>query len=87
MICAFAANLMYVGQGIIFATSGFLIPKLEDPTDGFGISIDEGSWVGKLSIFVRNHVKLEIRSSVRRILAMGLGLQTCIAGRSKVPNG
>ena len=55
MICAFAANLMYVGQGIIFATSGFLIPKLEDPTDGFGISIDEGSWVGKLSIFVRNH--------------------------------
>ena len=50
MICAFAANLMYVCQGMIFATSGFLIPKLEDPTDGFGISIDEGSWVGKLSI-------------------------------------
>ena len=50
MMCAFAANLMYVCQGMIFATSGFLIPKLEDPTDGFGISIDEGSWVGKLSI-------------------------------------
>ena len=55
---------MYVCYGMIFATSGFLIPKLEDPTDGLGISIDEGSWVGKLSIFVRNHVKLEICSFV-----------------------
>ena len=67
MICAFAANLMYVCQGMIFATSGFLIPKLEDPTDGFGISIDQGSWVGKLSIFVRNHVKLEIHSLVMNL--------------------
>ena len=47
MICAFGANLMYVCHGMIFAASGFLIPKLEDPIEGFGISVNEGSWVGK----------------------------------------
>ena len=47
MVCAFGANLMYVCHGMIFAASGFLIPKLEDPIEGFGISVDEGSWVGK----------------------------------------
>ena len=47
MICAFGANLMYVCHGMIFAASGFLIPKLEDSIEGFGISVNEGSWVGK----------------------------------------
>ena len=50
MICAFGANLMYVCHGMIFAASGFLIPKLEDSIEGFGISVDEGSWVGKIFV-------------------------------------
>ena len=41
---------MYVCHGMIFAASGFLIPKLEDPIEGFGISVDEGSWVGKIFV-------------------------------------
>ena len=79
MVCAFAANLMYVCQGMIFATSGFLIPKLEDPTDGFGISIDQGSWVGKLSIFVHNHVKLVIHSLVTNLNSGGIVLYCVLA--------
>ena len=47
MICAFGANLMYVCHGMVFAASGFLLPKLEDVNDGFGITFDEGSWVGE----------------------------------------
>ena len=47
MICAFGANLMYICVGMIYATSGFLITRLQDPKEGFGISEDEGSWVGK----------------------------------------
>ena len=54
MICAFGANLMYVCHGMIFAASGFLIPKLEDSKDGFGISVDEGSWIGKIFFQKKN---------------------------------
>ena len=50
IICAIGANLMYVCLGMIFSASGFLIPKLEDPKDGFGISIDDGSWVGEKNL-------------------------------------
>ena len=45
---AFGANLMYVCTGLIFATSGYLIPQLEDNDTGFGISAADGSWVGIL---------------------------------------
>ena len=51
MICAFGANLMYVCHGMVFSASGFLITRLEDPVDGFGIDVEEGSWVGK-KIFI-----------------------------------
>jgi len=45
--CAFAANLMMTCYGLVVPASAFMIPQLEDPITGFGISIDEGSWLGK----------------------------------------
>ena len=40
---------MYVCTGLIFATSGYLIPQLKDSYTGFGISDEDGSWVGNVS--------------------------------------
>ena len=34
-------------MGLTFGTSGFLIPKLENPLTGFGISLEQGSWLGE----------------------------------------
>jgi hypothetical protein len=48
MICAFGANLMTTSYGMAVASSGFLIPQLENPDIGFGISVEEGSWLCKL---------------------------------------
>lgn len=45
--CAFAANLMMTCYGLVVPASAFMIPQLEDPVTGFGITIDEGSWLGK----------------------------------------
>ena len=39
---------MYCCTGLIFACSGYLLPQLEDPTTGFGINDEEGSWVGNI---------------------------------------
>ena len=47
MGCALAANLMMMCHGLTFPSSGFMIPQLEDPKTGFGISKDDGSWVGE----------------------------------------
>ena len=33
--------------GLVVPASAFMIPQLEDPVTGFGITIDEGSWLGK----------------------------------------
>ena len=51
MICAFGANLMMTSYGLAAASSGFLIPQLEDPAIGFGITIEEGSWLCKYHSF------------------------------------
>ena len=40
-------------MGMAFGTSGFLIPKLEDPETGFGISLEEGSWLGNSIVAAR----------------------------------
>ena len=48
MACAFGANLMMTCYGLVVPASAFMIPQLEDPDSGFGISLDEGSWLGKL---------------------------------------
>ena len=31
----------------VFCASGLIIPQLEDPEIGFGISKEDGSWLGK----------------------------------------
>jgi hypothetical protein len=52
MICAFGANLMTTSYGMAVASSGFLIPQLENPDIGFGISVEEGSWLCKLQTWI-----------------------------------
>ena len=47
MTCAFGANLMIVCYGLDYGSSAYMIPQLEDPHTGFGITLDEGSWLGK----------------------------------------
>ena len=42
---------MYICVGMIYATPGFLITRLQDTEEGFGISEDDGSWVGKAKIY------------------------------------
>ena len=42
---------MLTCHGISMATSGFLIPQLEDPLLGFGITTDEGSWIASITVF------------------------------------
>ena len=32
--------------GFVYAAPGFMIPQLEDPVNGFGITKEEGSWFG-----------------------------------------
>ena len=39
----------------VFCASGLIIPQLEDPEIGFGISKEDGSWLGK-EIRVHNHI-------------------------------
>ena len=39
---------MLVCVGISSSASGFLIPQLEDPTVGFGITTDDGSWIASI---------------------------------------
>ena len=51
MACAFGANMMMLCYGLVVPSSGFLIPQLEDPKLGFGITTEEGSWLGNL-IFI-----------------------------------
>ena len=34
--------------GLIIPASGFLLPQLERTDVGFGISKEEGSWLGKI---------------------------------------
>ena len=46
MACAFGANLMMTCYGLVVPASAFMIPQLEHPDSGFGISLDEGSWLG-----------------------------------------
>ena len=45
---------MMTCYGLVVPASAFMIPQLEDPVTGFGITIDEGSWLGK---------KIKLRSS------------------------
>ena len=56
IICAIGANLMYICVGMMYATSGFLITRLQDPNKGFGISEDEGSWVGKEKTYFHHYI-------------------------------
>ena len=58
---------MYVCHGMIFAASGFLIPKLEDSKDGFGISVDEGSWVGKNFVPFFHFIKKTFKGSKNQL--------------------
>ena len=37
---------MMTCYGLVVPASAFMIPQLEDPDSGFGISLDEGSWLG-----------------------------------------
>ena len=52
MSCAFVANLTMTCIGITRIT-GFVIPQLEDPEIGFGISKEGGSWLGTLGFLIR----------------------------------
>ena len=42
--------MMMVCYGLVSSTSGFLIPQLEDPDIGFGISLEEGSWLASILV-------------------------------------
>ena len=53
MACAFGANVMMLCYGLVVPSSGFLIPQLEDPKNGFGITTEEGSWLGELKLFLK----------------------------------
>ena len=50
MLYAFGANLMMTCYGIVFSASGFMIPQLEDPITGFGITKDQGSWLASIMV-------------------------------------
>ena len=51
---AVGANLLMSAMGLTFGTSGFLIPKLENPLTGFGISLEQGSWLGKFTQYAQS---------------------------------
>lgn len=36
--------------GLVASCSSFLIPQLEDPVNGFGITLDEGSWLASIMV-------------------------------------
>ena len=42
--------MMMVCYGLVASTSGFLIPQLEDSNVGFGISLEEGSWLASILV-------------------------------------
>lgn len=52
LACALAVNLMMVAFGFVYPASSFLIPQLEESVShgGFGISVDQGSWLGKVAM-------------------------------------
>ena len=50
MLFAFGANLMMTCYGIVFSASGFMIPQLEDPIAGFGITKEQGSWLASIMV-------------------------------------
>ena len=50
MACALGANMMMLCYGLSYPSSGFLIPQLEDPQIGFGISVEEGSWLASIMV-------------------------------------
>ena len=50
MLYAFGANLMMTCYGIVFSASGFMIPQLENPITGFGITKDQGSWLASIMV-------------------------------------
>ena len=54
MLYAFGANLMMTCYGIVFSASGFMIPQLEDPITGFGITKDQGSWLASIMVSFSN---------------------------------
>ena len=43
---------MMLSYGLAAASSGFLIPQLENHDIGFGISVEEGSWLCKFCIWL-----------------------------------
>lgn len=47
IFCAFSCNLLLFCFGLVFPQSGFMLPQLEDPQQGFGIDKEQGSWFGK----------------------------------------
>ena len=58
---------MTTSYGMAVASSGFLIPQLENPVIGFGISVEEGSWLCKLQTWtiatiLNNTLKKQIGS-------------------------
>lgn len=50
MACAFGANLLMACYGLVVPASGFLIPQLEDKVEGFGITLDQGSWLASVMV-------------------------------------
>ena len=50
MACALGANMMMLCYGLVVPSSGFLIPQLEDSQIGFGISMEEGSWLASIMV-------------------------------------
>ena len=47
---AFVANLLFACYGLTCSASGFIIPQLEDPVTGFGISKEDGSWIASMYV-------------------------------------
>ena len=41
--------------GMVYCASGFMLPQLEDPKVGFGISKEDGSWFGRYI----NHIPIQ----------------------------
>ena len=60
MACAFGANLMMNCYGLVVPASAFMIPQMEDSESDFGISLDEGSWLGMYHVWSLGHANLMI---------------------------
>lgn len=50
VFCALGAGLMLTCIGFCGPASGFLIPQLEDPKVGFGITTEDGSWIASILV-------------------------------------